>query len=449
MCQVSRVDPAPNDWVACRHDRETAGYEASVADLPWEDAGAALDSSTACAVLDCPRSEPKMVNSLSRPEPESMPQVDTRENQVVPTESPRRLGVGWLWLTMCLLVAGFFGIRALGSFGDRAPAVALPPDTVTQLVTRNIEEVQLGERVSGNNPEMDDQARVPDPDPATWRRIKLVINRPSGTPTEIEVLRPIAWIEDVGASVGGTIYLNLPEMGAEGLATVQAIDSCPSIQPGEGNVVTGRFMHRPDGELVDVRVEGLASPIGCTVNHPFWSADRATFVPAEELQPGERVETILAGLAKVVAVTQRPDADRVYNIEVHGEHVYHVSDLGVLVHNRCLGRHAPKGPLHGPAPKIHLGKQGKHIPGHNNYQPGKGILRADPEELARHAGTGSSLRPTPVGQPGSRELVDFGKIIGDHVDEVTGAATQTRWGIITYGKDGIHIFPVRPQIPRP
>jgi filamentous hemagglutinin len=96
-------------------------------------------------------------------------------------------------------------------------------------------------------------------------------------------------------------------------------------------------------------------------------------------------------------------------------------------------------------PKINMGRQGKHIPGHNNYQPGKSILRANPEELARHAGTGRSLRGIPVGQPCSRELVDFGRIIGDAVDEATGATTPTRWGVITYGKDGIHIFPVRPQ----
>jgi RHS repeat-associated protein len=118
-------------------------------------------------------------------------------------------------------------------------------------------------------------------------------------------------------------------------------------------------------------------------------------------------------------------------------------------------RPGPNSPVQGPPgvrpapntnpPKVNMGRQGKHIPGHNNYQPGKSILRADPEELARQAGTGRSLRDIPVGQPGSREMVDFGKIIGDHIDEVTGAATPTRWGVITYGKDGIHIFPVRPQ----
>ncbi len=58
-------------------------------------------------------------------------------------------------------------------------------------------------------------------------------------------------------------------------------------------------------------------------------------------------------------------------------------------------RSVPSGGLHGPAPKVHLGQQGKHIPGHNNYSPGWSILTADPAELGRHAGTGVSLRPNP------------------------------------------------------
>ncbi len=97
-----------------------------------------------------------------------------------------------------------------------------------------------------------------------------------------------------------------------------------------------------------------------------------------------------------------------------------------------------------------MGSQGKHIVGHNNYLPGRSILTADPVELGRHAGTGISLRPKiPVGQPGSRELVDFGKIIGQSVDEVTKVATPPQWGWIIYGKKGIHIVPIRPQLPRP
>jgi RHS repeat-associated protein len=94
-------------------------------------------------------------------------------------------------------------------------------------------------------------------------------------------------------------------------------------------------------------------------------------------------------------------------------------------------------------PRIHMGKQGKHIPGHSNYIEGRSILRADPEALAARAGTGQPVNRVPRGQPGFKERVDFGEVIGDFVEE--GVATPTTKGIITYAVDGtIHIVPVRP-----
>jgi hypothetical protein len=95
-------------------------------------------------------------------------------------------------------------------------------------------------------------------------------------------------------------------------------------------------------------------------------------------------------------------------------------------------------------PKIHMGRQGKHIPGHNNFEPGRSILRADPESLASRAGTGTQVGRVPVGQPGSKERVVFDDFIGDYVDEA-GVATQTRVGIIHYSRDGIHVVPGRPE----
>ena len=43
-----------------------------------------------------------------------------------------------------------------------------------------------------------------------------------------------------------------------------------------------------------------------------------------------------------------------------------------------------------------------------------------------------------------KEIVDFGKIIGDCVDLKTGAKTPTTWGKIHYSKDGVHIVPYIP-----
>ncbi len=95
-------------------------------------------------------------------------------------------------------------------------------------------------------------------------------------------------------------------------------------------------------------------------------------------------------------------------------------------------------------PNLDMGKQGKHIPGHNNFIPGRSVLTADPAELAKSAGTGTPVGSVPRGSPGFKERINFGKIIGNYVDPVTGTSSPTTNGIIIYAKDGIHIIPARP-----
>ena len=93
-------------------------------------------------------------------------------------------------------------------------------------------------------------------------------------------------------------------------------------------------------------------------------------------------------------------------------------------------------------PGIHMGKQGKHMPSHNNYLRGRSILSEDPGRLADFAGKGQQVGRVRVGLPGSRERVDFGRVIGDYVRD--GVATPTTKGIVHYAKDGIHIVPAAP-----
>jgi RHS repeat-associated protein len=96
-------------------------------------------------------------------------------------------------------------------------------------------------------------------------------------------------------------------------------------------------------------------------------------------------------------------------------------------------------------PRIHWGQQDKHIPGTNNHIEGRSILtHPDPQGLVdQYAGTGVGLRGTP-GQPGYKEKVDFGQIIGLDVDMSTKVQTPTSWGIIHYSKQGVHIVPTLP-----
>lgn len=94
---------------------------------------------------------------------------------------------------------------------------------------------------------------------------------------------------------------------------------------------------------------------------------------------------------------------------------------------------------------IDVAKQGKHILGHPNYIPGKSILtHPDPQDLInRFAGNGQPLKGT-FGQPGFKERVDFGEIIGEYLDPSTGVATLTSKGILHYSQAGVHIVPARP-----
>ncbi|MFT7561887.1 MAG: RHS repeat-associated protein [Flavobacteriales bacterium] len=87
---------------------------------------------------------------------------------------------------------------------------------------------------------------------------------------------------------------------------------------------------------------------------------------------------------------------------------------------------------------IHPGQQGKHIPGHNNFTPGRSPLAegVNPQKLLDGVQSGAHpiVRMTPRGQP----VVDFGKTIG----QTQGKATQ--FGIIHHGKNGAHIVPANP-----
>jgi hypothetical protein len=80
--------------------------------------------------------------------------------------------------------------------------------------------------------------------------------------------------------------------------------------------------------------DGTVETITGTTIHPVWSVDRQEWVPLAELAEGETLQG-LDGLAVVLSVTLSRVSKPVYNIEVHGEHVYQVGELGLVVHNAC------------------------------------------------------------------------------------------------------------------
>jgi hypothetical protein len=134
---------------------------------------------------------------------------------------------------------------------------------------------------------------------------------------------------------------------------VTLIEECGAIARGDGSVVTGRFTtSRVDAiARLTVRNEfGLSESVEGTLIHPIWSVDRNDWVSISDLDPGERLQGS-EGILYVESIDLVRRNVSVYNIEVHGEHVYQVGELGLLVHNTC-----PTTPVSG------LGNIGSHLP---------------------------------------------------------------------------------------
>ncbi|MDO8344802.1 MAG: polymorphic toxin type 50 domain-containing protein, partial [Cellvibrio sp.] len=92
------------------------------------------------------------------------------------------------------------------------------------------------------------------------------------------------------------------------------------------------------------------------------------------------------------------------------------------------------------AKTIHIGAQGKHVPGHNNFVQGKSALSSNVDAQALlngvHSGQHSVVGTGARGQP----IVNFGRTIG--VDASSGLSTP--YGTIHTSKHGAHIVPTNP-----
>jgi RHS repeat-associated protein len=93
------------------------------------------------------------------------------------------------------------------------------------------------------------------------------------------------------------------------------------------------------------------------------------------------------------------------------------------------------------ATNINTGMQGKHTPGHNNYDPTRSPLNKDvnPQSLLDgfHQGANPTVGRGVRGDP----IVDFGKPIGTAMP----ANVQTQYGTIHSGKEGAHVVPADPK----
>jgi hypothetical protein len=225
-------------------------------------------------------------------------------------------------------------VRSVNSSEAELGLLIYPTKATSLLIP--IEQVPLGARVPTKNPkpwEYDDS--LPDPVQADWAKIAITMHRNDGGIVDAELLRPRWWIAQHSIVAGKHLPMNIEELQVHGSALVTSIDDCPEIANGEGSVVTAKFLTREVNTIARVEILGVDGQIevleGTTI-HPIWSDDRNDWIQLSELQEGECLQAAY-GFATVVSVAIVNTSVPVYNIEVHGEHVYQVGEFGLLVHN--------------------------------------------------------------------------------------------------------------------
>ncbi|MBF0315780.1 MAG: hypothetical protein HQK52_20330 [Oligoflexia bacterium] len=88
--------------------------------------------------------------------------------------------------------------------------------------------------------------------------------------------------------------------------------------------------------LLNIALSGVAGNIRTTVNHPFFSPTKQTWVDAKDLQVGDQLLTIDKKIVTVSKIEDEYGEFPVYNLHVDKNNTYYVSLDGVLVHN-CGG----------------------------------------------------------------------------------------------------------------
>jgi hypothetical protein len=235
--------------------------------------------------------------------------------------------------------------------------------------------------------------------------------------------------------------LNLPELEVSGLALVTAIDDCLPIAGGEGSVVTARFVTREVHVVASVDVlgaDGTVETITGTTIHPVWSVDRQEWVPLGELAQGEGLccDTESFGLGfpsslspkasgLVLSVSLSRVSQPVYNIEVHGEHVYQVGELGVLVHNACAGFNDEMA-------------KALHWLGHHGFNSSKAVPYASRSSSTFMNGLANGLKDGKIGY-----RIEWDPKIGGHINVFAGKTIGPHF---TFGGNAADVAAILKQL---
>ena len=199
--------------------------------------------------------------------------------------------------------------------------------------------------------------------PALWRRLELVLERPDGSLAEVELIRPLWWLEQTGAAQGSTIHLEVTEAGLAGRARVVSLSEDVTVdsRTAYGAIVTATIRHE-NASVIELVLDGdEVEALGVTQSHPLYSADRGVWIAAGEFEIGERVETQHGVPVTVTAVRDEGRRDAVYNLEVHRAQSYYVGPKRLWAHNTGLECEAVQNavPEHG---VFHVDPAGNVIP---------------------------------------------------------------------------------------
>lgn len=270
------------------------------------------------------------------PAQERRPAASAPALQSLPFRIPSALGAN-VWYLIALFIMGacaWLTLPARQPQSSQSPAAAVSPAATFKPVVRRIADYRLGFAVLSDSAHGDNDTEFGDHvDAPTWRHLILKASKTDGSYADVELLRPLWWLKEQDAQIGGTIDINVPECGIEGDAKVLDIRPCPDLHPTPPGyrTVTGTFHHQA-AQILELHVEGLDEPIRTTPNHPFWSHEAKAFLRADQLQVGEQLAAF-DRFPKVQNIYSTPIAESVFNLEVQVTHLYRVSADGILVHN--------------------------------------------------------------------------------------------------------------------
>jgi hypothetical protein len=235
--------------------------------------------------------------------------------------------------------------------GSSVPATIAPTSKVTTVQNvkpkykhTRIADIKVGERVVAST---DDTPQPTAVDSATWKKVTLYAEETwyDGTIDSINVvtLVPPEWIALYDAKVESLvpIPLDVQEMGLDEnlLAKIQAIERYPEIRAGPGRVVLTTINHLSRGicNLTYINHAGQSETIRPTSSHRFYSLDRKDWIHIGNARFGEKLQGLGNDVITVISCQSLGTIERVYNMTVEDEHVYHVGKLNLLTHNtECI-----------------------------------------------------------------------------------------------------------------